>query len=470
MIHAAIKFTALALLLTLGQMGFANELEQVLFKQAAEALAAAKSVDAPILSPTNYAKAVSYYESAQEKLSKGRNLDSIKKDLNSASSYLEKAMDVTRQAQTTLAPAIAARKGAIAAEAATYSSDTWEKAEKELFFAAEKLEDDNIKIASKIAGQAQALYETAELSAIKTHYLSSARKLVAQANKNQADRYAPITLAKATDLLARAEQGLEQNRYDTDEPRALAKEALYEAGHAIKITEMVTAIDDKKLTTEKLILSMETPITRIGESFNLKPKFDGSEEDPIADIQSNIKSLQNDSFELTERRKEILSLEQSIAELELRLGLQSDRLALQEERNRKIASVESLFTPEEAVVFKTGESLIIRMVGLNFQSGKATIDSQYFTLLGKVKSAIETFPGAAVLIEGHTDSFGSDSLNMTLSQERADAVKSYLLANVNPATKFSPIAQGYGETRPIGNNETEDGRRKNRRIDLVIQN
>lgn len=71
------------------------------------------------------------------------------------------------------------------------------------------------------------------------------------------------------------------------------------------------------------------------------------------------------------------------------------------------------------------------------------------------------------MVEGHTDSNGSDSNNLILSQDRADAVKQYLVANagVNPE-KISSI--GYGEARPVSTNETAEGRTRNRRIDLVL--
>ena len=72
-----------------------------------------------------------------------------------------------------------------------------------------------------------------------------------------------------------------------------------------------------------------------------------------------------------------------------------------------------------------------------------------------------------MVIEGHTDSNGSDSTNLILSQDRADAVRQYLVTTfgINPE-KVSSI--GYGEARPVATNETADGRARNRRIDLII--
>jgi len=77
------------------------------------------------------------------------------------------------------------------------------------------------------------------------------------------------------------------------------------------------------------------------------------------------------------------------------------------------------------------------------------------------------FPGASISVEGHTDANGSDSTNLILSQDRADAVRQYLVSNFGlNAEKVSSV--GYGEARPVATNETAAGRARNRRIDLVI--
>lgn len=468
MMLRAAKKIAFGFALLISTSVLADEMGQVLFKETNQALQEANQAQANILAPTNYAKATEYYTKAKERFDKGKSIESIKKELSAASEYLKKAVAATKIAEVTLADGITARQGAVAAEAKTYAENNWWEAEEKFADAASRLESGNVKRAQKISAQATELYEAAELSAIKNHYLNSARALVEQAKKDKAHKYAPLTLQKAESKLAEAEKALDANRYDLDEPRSLAKEAMYEAGHAIQITKVTKQLDDDDLTTEQLILSMESPITQIGENFNLKPSFDGSVDNPIASIQENIGTLQNDSLELADARKEILDLERAISELELKLGVQSDRLARQEEDRQKLAQVEALFSPSEANVFKKGNSVIIRMVGLNFQSGKSTIDPQYFRLLRTVKSAIEIFPYASFAIEGHTDSFGTDSTNLILSQQRADAVKSYLLANLDSSFVPKIAAQGYGESRPIGNNETEEGRRKNRRIDLII--
>ncbi|MEJ2052961.1 MAG: OmpA family protein [Calditrichaceae bacterium] len=85
----------------------------------------------------------------------------------------------------------------------------------------------------------------------------------------------------------------------------------------------------------------------------------------------------------------------------------------------------------------------------------------------KVQKAIKLFPDKYILIEGHTDALGSPETNKFLSEKRAEAVKEYLLANMD--LKDQQITHyGLGDQRPIASNKTVDGRAKNRRIDIVI--
>ena len=75
------------------------------------------------------------------------------------------------------------------------------------------------------------------------------------------------------------------------------------------------------------------------------------------------------------------------------------------------------------------------MIGLNFNVGKADLRDDHEGLLNNLRSALAEFPESNIVVEGHTDSFGSESDNLTLSQQRADALQQYLLSNspVSPA-------------------------------------
>ena len=446
-----------------------TDLRETLFAQADVALKAANDARANILAPKSYGEAAEHYRSAEDKLKRGRSIDSIKKDLADAASSLSKAAEATRLANVTLSGAIQARDDAEAANAAQFAAEEWRDAEERFASAAIRLEDGNINAARSRADDAAKLYRAAELTAIKTNYLDETRRLLKQAKKDKVERYAPKTLAKAEVLLEQAEKALTENRYDTDEPRNLAREAKYEVKHAIYLAGVLKPVRDRDVSLEDFALSNERPIAQIASTLDQVAEFDQGFEAPTQSINVRIESLQKDAYELSESRSQIMNLESEIAQLENQLGTQSQRLAMQEEQRRRFRQIESLFGTEEAQIFTQGQNVLIRPRGLVFPSGSAQIEAQYFALLRKVQDAIRVMPDSAVLVEGHTDSFGGDETNLSLSKERAEAVRQYLLANMQEFGAGDIESVGYGESRPVANNETVEGRAKNRRIDLVIR-
>ena len=168
-------------------------------------------------------------------------------------------------------------------------------------------------------------------------------------------------------------------------------------------------------------------------------------------------------------------MEEEIRALDERLGGATEeraaliqRLQAQERVRQQFEQVERMFNNSEARVFREGNTVILRLVGLNFESGQSALTPNNFDLLAKVEKAIDVFPQSELVIEGHTDSYGGDLSNQKLSQDRAESVKQYMV-NAMRIPSYRLIAIGYGETNPVANNETAAGRAKNRRIDIVIK-
>jgi outer membrane protein OmpA-like peptidoglycan-associated protein len=115
------------------------------------------------------------------------------------------------------------------------------------------------------------------------------------------------------------------------------------------------------------------------------------------------------------------------------------------------------------------ESKVIDRMTLivHFDTDKSEIKKGDKAELQRAINFIRKYPGAKVRIEGHTDSIGSEQHNQRLSERRAEAVKNYLVkAGVCEETKTMAI--GYGESRPVAPNTTEEGRAKNRRVEILI--
>ncbi|WP_019529232.1 OmpA family protein [Dasania marina] len=443
-----------------------EDLRASLFSQADDALRAANAARANILAPENYEKAADNYRSAEKKLERKRNIDAINEDLQDVVQYLNAAIQATRLAEVTFAEVIQARNDAEAAESGKYAKKEWNEAEKSFSSAAKKLESGSVSSARKKGEDALKFYRSAELQAIKTNYLSEAKRLIDKAEDGDVKDYAPKTLLQAKQFLAKAEKELEENRYDTDGARSLARYAKYEAKHALYLSDIVEEVDDDKLSLEDFIIKAERAIDRVANELDLAVDFDEGLDKPIDQIIAKLSILRKDSYELSQRREDILGLEKEVVRLESKLGIQSDRIKQQEQMRLKFSKIESLFSSEQAQVYRQSGNVLIRMVGLNFSTGQSVIESKYFSLLKQVIEALQVFPGAEVVVEGHTDSFGGDALNLRISQQRADAVMEYIKANMAIDTISST---GFGESRPVASNETDNGRLKNRRIDLLIK-
>ncbi|WP_200842736.1 OmpA family protein [Zhongshania aliphaticivorans] len=110
------------------------------------------------------------------------------------------------------------------------------------------------------------------------------------------------------------------------------------------------------------------------------------------------------------------------------------------------------------------QAVILRGVNFELNSAKLTMNAE--TILNDVASTLASSPGFNVELQGHTDSSGSDSYNMNLSQNRAKSVKSYLVGSGVESNRLT--ATGYGEEQPIASNDTKAGRAENRRVELKV--
>jgi OmpA-OmpF porin, OOP family len=112
------------------------------------------------------------------------------------------------------------------------------------------------------------------------------------------------------------------------------------------------------------------------------------------------------------------------------------------------------------------QTVVVRAVDFEFNSTKLTAPAQH--TLDEVAAALLTQSELNVEVQGHTDSIGTDSYNLGLSQRRAEAVKTYLVSRGLNATALT--AKGYGKAKPIAGNETAEGRAQNRRVAFEVTN
>lgn len=101
-----------------------------------------------------------------------------------------------------------------------------------------------------------------------------------------------------------------------------------------------------------------------------------------------------------------------------------------------------------------------------FDSGKASFKEQTFAVLQSITDILKEYPNSNFMIEGHTDSDGSNALNQTLSENRASAVRNYLVEKGINTDRLK--STGFGETKPISSNKTAKGKAENRRVEVSL--
>ena len=121
-----------------------------------------------------------------------------------------------------------------------------------------------------------------------------------------------------------------------------------------------------------------------------------------------------------------------------------------------------------AEVTRVGEGINVTFnedAGVHFDTAKSSVKGTSAETLNKLAGIFKEYPKSVILIEGHTDSVGSDERNQDLSEARAAAVRSYLMSKgVNP-NRLNTI--GHGEGSPIDTNDTNEGKTNNRRVEII---
>jgi outer membrane protein OmpA-like peptidoglycan-associated protein len=118
-------------------------------------------------------------------------------------------------------------------------------------------------------------------------------------------------------------------------------------------------------------------------------------------------------------------------------------------------------------VTRVGDEIVLNMPGnVTFQTDSSDLKPEFFDVLNSVALVAKEFDKTVVQVVGHTDSTGSDSYNQTLSERRAATVTSYL--NNQGVSSQRTLAFGRGESQPVADNSTSQGRAVNRRVELTL--
>jgi outer membrane protein OmpA-like peptidoglycan-associated protein len=284
----------------------------------------------------------------------------------------------------------------------------------------------------------QGKYLKLEVEAVQNNQLGAFRRIVKKSEKNDASDLAPKTLRRAQTQINVAENLINQSPRDPSQYR----ESVDQANKSAKFLDdvMNKLSGEAKGSTEGVALKLVYQERILGKLSHKVEDLEGT----LATTNSQVGSM---SKELVEKRGEVLSAE--------------NKVRFQEAMDQ----VSKNFVNGEASVYQQGHKLIIRVKDINFKSGSSAIPASSMSLLSKISLIVSDLNPEEVVIEGHTDSTGNQNSNLMLSNKRAEAVKKYLSSL---DVKYPVDARGYGESNPIANNQTKDGRSMNRRVDIVV--
>jgi outer membrane protein OmpA-like peptidoglycan-associated protein len=432
----------------------------------------AKAEQVNMLSPTWYADARESYRSAQKRLNRGDVLADIWEDLSNGRAQLDQAREFAEQSRYHLGDVVDSRKMAIKAGAPRYKKE-FSGLEDDFIDLTKAVEKKNIKLVlSRKVGLNQG-YRDLELRAIKDAALMEVRRNLKSLEDQKVQKIAPKSHAQAVGKINEADAFITQNRYDSE---VIASHAALAGFYVKRLGEMAKASNQiETMAPEDIALEMESRLHQTASHLEIPDQRNTDFDSQQSNIIDVVSAMQREQLALSDDLKaktsQVDRLKLQIAELEGRsyqVKADKERLAAEKRFNELFNKVQGYFSENEAEVYKQADRLVIRLKAVQFPVGQAIITPDNYGLLAKVQKSITTFGQPRITIEGHTDSTGSLEKNKLLSQQRADAVRAYLIAN-NTLPGNLITAVGYGPSRPLAPNETAEGRAINRRIDVVIK-
>jgi outer membrane protein OmpA-like peptidoglycan-associated protein len=424
----------------------------------------ARSENVDILSPGWFARASESLDDARSLRKEGGSVDEILGAVSEGRASLKQARSFAKVSSTTLAVTIEAR-GAARTAGAPALGTSYDEVEEEFLSLTRGIENDKLNRAQQQRDAVAQQYRKLELTAIKSTTLADVRKTLDAAVNAGAAKVAPEVLAVAQGKLRSTEKFIAEDRYATAQMNERAEEALFYANRALAITRW--ANETKRETPVQRALDEEAFLFDLAAALGTEDLRDRGIADQRRVVISSAEELRKDrDFLVT--RNELLRSEKDQLGIEL-TSVRGTATALEEDRrfNLLYAEVRSYFDSDQAEVYKQGDVLLIRLGGIQFPVGDYVIQPEDYALLTRVQMAIRAFGDPNVLIEGHTDSTGSQNVNQQLSKRRAEAVRAYLIANnVLPPEQITAV--GKADSVPLAPNTTAEGRALNRRIDVII--
>jgi outer membrane protein OmpA-like peptidoglycan-associated protein len=374
--------------------------------------------------PIEYNSAMEHFNSALNLINDGSDMMEVETEIISAEEKFNLSITKANKFSNRYPALIAARNEALDANADQVAFTPWNFGEVLLTTLASNETEEEVADQDDVA-EIILQYKIAESEAFKYKFLNEANRKITSAEKLNADDYSPVSYTSGVTYIDRASKMIEGENFRKSQITRLADESIQEANKAILISQIIQSVENGETTWEDVLLSWNIVVSY---------RKNVSRPDPIED------------------ESEIFPDPEIVSE-----PLQSEYVGVYTD----------VFTDEEAEIIDEDDRLIIHLIGLNYEAISTKLEFAQRDLLDKVITKMKQYPGSTFKIVGHTDNIGLRADNQKISEQRAKNVYDYIVNNTDvrePRISHS----GQGETNPIADNRTQDGRQKNRRVDVII--
>ena len=308
--------------------------------------------------------------------------------------------------------------------------------------------------------------------------LLQARNAKRIAQSHDAAKYAAESWAKASESLTRAEDY--QTRKQKKAVPAAARDAVQAYEDAITIS--VKRQDDERQASERAAAAQREAQAKSDQEAEAQRRAQAEKQQAEAEKQAAEADKQRMQADLAAAKEAQARAEAQRAQLEAEKAsaeAQAKQQAAQEQADREKEAAEkaerekqelraSLLAQFNKVLETrdTARGLVVNLGDVLFATAKFDLRPEARERLAKLSGIVLAHPGLNLTVEGHTDNVGGDAFNQTLSEQRAQAVRQYLIEQGLDGTTIT--AQGFGKTMPVADNSTAEGRQKNRRVEIII--
>lgn len=285
-----------------------------------------------------------------------------------------------------------------------------------------------------------------------------ARNAVDIAKAQGAEKYATDIFAKASSSLQMAENALSS--------KADKSQIITNARQTIQFAEDARALSAQRQDAERIQKEKEAAAAAAAAKAKEEAEAQAAAE---AQRQAELNAAKEAQIKAEAEAAAAKAKAEADAQA---AALQAREQAAKEEAERaraQTAALRAQLLQQLNSVLQTTDSprgLVVNMADVLFAFGKYDLKPDAQIKLAKLAGIIQAHPGLHLAIEGHTDNVGSDETNMKLSQQRADAVRDFLVQQGLSADALTAV--GFGKAEPVADNSTSEGRQKNRRVEIIV--